>query len=105
MTVILLTTAILLTITMAASSTSVVVQFRPPLPFFHAGIAIVFALLTDYSASLIDLATGRIPSVLQAFAFDISLLSQLSLPVVQRTFSQSSIEHLTVVCNRIQSRW
>lgn len=61
--------------------------------------------LSDYTTSLLDLATFHDPSALKAFTLDISLLSQQSLSIVQRLLRRSSLEHLIIMSNHVLFPW
>ncbi|KAG0340654.1 hypothetical protein BG000_011432 [Podila horticola] len=58
--------------------------------------------LSDYSASLLDLATYRHPSVLTMYTLDVSRLSQIGLSSIQEVLGRSNLEQLHVVCTVVQ---
>lgn len=60
----------------------------------------VFGPLSDYSASLLDMATQQHPSVLNLLSLDITRLSRDGLASVQNILHRSRLEHLNIVCTR-----
>ncbi|KAG0349438.1 hypothetical protein BG005_010973 [Podila minutissima] len=58
----------------------------------------VYAQLSDFSATILDLATRQYPSVLSLFTLDISALSKAGLACVPHILSRSSLEYLCIVC-------
>lgn len=65
----------------------------------------IYAPLTAFTTSLLDLATIHNPSALQAFTLDISHLSPKILSLVQDVLHRSSLERLSVVSRKVQTAW
>ncbi|KAG0339225.1 hypothetical protein BG000_002594 [Podila horticola] len=57
-----------------------------------------FYLLSDYSASFLNVATYQHPSVLTMFELDVSHLTCHGLASVQKILHRSSLEHLVIRC-------
>ncbi|KAF8939022.1 hypothetical protein BGZ52_000301, partial [Haplosporangium bisporale] len=58
----------------------------------------VFSELSDYTASILDMATQQHPSVLKSFALDISSPSQSGLASAQNILYRSNLDHLYILC-------
>ncbi|KAF9390109.1 hypothetical protein CPB97_009911 [Podila verticillata] len=55
--------------------------------------------LSDFHASFLDMATFQHPSVLTSFTLDVSSRSVKCMASIQNIVSQSSLEHLVVMCS------
>lgn len=60
--------------------------------------------LSDYSASLLDMATQQHPSVLALFVLDVSLLSHSGLFSIQNVLRRSCLEHFHIICTPVDQR-
>ncbi|KAG0079787.1 hypothetical protein BGZ92_000901 [Podila epicladia] len=69
--------------------------------FLHWDCDQVFARPSDYSASVLDMATLQHSSTLKLFTLDATHLSQDGLISVQNVLRRSSLEHLNVICNPV----
>lgn len=57
-----------------------------------------YAQLSDFSATILDLATRQYPSVLSLFTLDISAFSEAGLACIPCVLGRSSLEYLCIVC-------
>ena len=57
-----------------------------------------YSQLSDYSASFLDIAMQRHPSVLTMFTLDSSRLTRIGLASVQRILFRSNLEYLEIIC-------
>ncbi|KAI9233874.1 MAG: hypothetical protein BYD32DRAFT_439709 [Podila humilis] len=63
----------------------------------------IFSQLSDFSASILNLAMQRQTSNLIMFTLDVSQLSTVGLASVEAAFHQARLEHLYIVCMPIRS--
>ncbi|KAG0334299.1 hypothetical protein BG000_008433 [Podila horticola] len=63
----------------------------------------IFTPVSDYIASILDMATCQHPLVPSAFVLDISQLSSVGLAAIQRILGRSSLEHFSIVCDPFNS--
>lgn len=61
----------------------------------------ILTSLSDYSASLMDMATQRHPSVLKLVTLDITRLSRDGLTSVRNILRRSRLEYLRIVCSSV----
>ncbi|KAG0032574.1 hypothetical protein BGZ81_010624 [Podila clonocystis] len=61
----------------------------------------VSAKLSDYSASVLDMATLQHSSALKLFTLDASQLSQNGLMSVENVLHRSNLDHLNVICSPV----